>query len=241
MFVPSYHEKSNGIPILSKEEIDEIANRFVEDYQPDVLTNPQPVDIDLFVELYLGRPTDYQYLSHNGIYLGMTVFRDTNKVVIYSPETNKAEYISAKAGTVIIDSRLLEAKKQRRCRFTLGHEAGHCILHSRYFQIKANKTDDSKPMIQCRLDNLMAGIWRRYLQSDHDWMEWQANRFASAVLMPKKAVAIFAQSYNWRSTTNMDRLGMIDNMAICFNVSEQASEYRLKELGYLNNAYLIKL
>ena len=70
--------KNNGVPILSKAEIDAIGERFVQDFQPEVLTNPSPVDIEGFIEFYLGMTPDYQYLSHNGVYLGMTVFNDTN-------------------------------------------------------------------------------------------------------------------------------------------------------------------
>lgn len=108
MYTPSLRVKNNGVPILSKAEIDAIGERFVQDFQPEVLTNPSPVDIEGFIEFYLGMTPDYQYLSHNGVYLGMTVFNDTNKVPVFDPATNRAEYISAKARTVIIDNRLLD-------------------------------------------------------------------------------------------------------------------------------------
>ena len=97
MYTPSLRVKNNGVPILSKAEIDAIGERFVQDFQPEVLTNPSPVDIEGFIEFYLGMTPDYQYLSHNGVYLGMTVFNDTNKVPVFDPATNRAEYISAKA------------------------------------------------------------------------------------------------------------------------------------------------
>lgn len=74
-------------------------------------------------------------VKRNGVYLGMTVFNDTNKVPIYDPATNRAEYISAKARTVIIDNRLLDENQRHRFRFTLGHEGGHDIFHSGYFPI----------------------------------------------------------------------------------------------------------
>ena len=73
MYTPSLRVKNNGVPILSKAEIDAIGERFVQDFQPEVLTNPSPVDIEGFIEFYLGMTPDYQYLSHNGVYLGMTV------------------------------------------------------------------------------------------------------------------------------------------------------------------------
>ena len=65
--------KENGVPILSKTEIDVIGERFVRDFQPEVLESPAPVDIEGFIEFYLGMTPDYQFLSHNGVYLGMTV------------------------------------------------------------------------------------------------------------------------------------------------------------------------
>ena len=133
MYTPSLRVKNNGVPILSKAEIDAIGERFVQDFQPEVLTNPSPVDIEGFIEFYLGMTPDYQYLSHNGVYLGMTVFNDTNKVPVFDPATNRAEYISAKARTVIIDNRLLDESQRHRYRFTLGHEGGHDIFHSGYF------------------------------------------------------------------------------------------------------------
>lgn len=133
MYTPSLRVKNNGVPILSKAEIDAIGERFVQDFQPEVLTNLSPVDIEGFIEFYLGMTPDYQYLSHNGVYLGMTVFNDTNKVPVFDPATNRAEYISAKARTVIIDNRLLDESQRHRYRFTLGHEGGHDIFHSGYF------------------------------------------------------------------------------------------------------------
>lgn len=116
MYTPSLRVKRNGVPILKKTEIDVIGERFVKDFQPDVLTNPSPVDIEGFIEFYLGMTPDFQYLSHNGVYLGMTVFNDTNKVPVYDPATNRAEYISAKARTVIIDNRLLDENQRHRFR-----------------------------------------------------------------------------------------------------------------------------
>ena len=55
MYTPSLRVKNNGVPILSKAEIDAIGERFVQDFQPEVLTNPSPVDIEGFIEFYLGR------------------------------------------------------------------------------------------------------------------------------------------------------------------------------------------
>ena len=97
MYKPHFRVSKSGVPILSKKEINAAAEGFVADFQPSALCHPEPLDIESFMEIYLGMTPDFQYLSHNGIYLGMTVFNDTDKVPVYDPQTNRAEYISSTA------------------------------------------------------------------------------------------------------------------------------------------------
>lgn len=238
MYTPSLQVKSNGVPILKKGEIDVIGERFVQDFQPEVLTNPSPVDIESFIEFYLGMTPDFQYLSHNGVYLGMTVFNDTNKVPIYDPVTNRAEYISAKARTVIIDNRLLDKSQRHRFRFTLGHEGGHDIFHSGYFSYNPNQMslfDDESiaPMIQCRLDSGIANRSNSHQWDDHDWMEWQANRLSAAVLMPKSAVELVVRPFIDKLNKPVFRAILVEKLSDIFDVSLQAATNRLKDLGYI--------
>ena len=77
--------KRSGAPVLSRKEIDIIGENLVSDFNPDAMHTPQEIDIDLFVQDYLGADQDFQYLSHCGVYLGMTVFNDTDKVPVYDP------------------------------------------------------------------------------------------------------------------------------------------------------------
>lgn len=237
MYNPAFRVKKNGVPVVSKKELDNIGERFVRDYQPDVLKTPGPVDIDGFVEHYLGMTPDYQYLSHNGIYLGMTVFNDTNKVPVYDPVAKRAEYISARARTVIIDNRLLEENQQHRYRFTLGHEGSHDILHSGYFAYNPDQLSmfdyPLTPMIQCRMDSPTSRKPDPNLWTDADRMEWQANRLSSAILMPTTAVRIVATRYPQCRTSLQDSFSLIQEVAEVFDVSAEAATYRLKDLGYI--------
>lgn len=238
MYTPSFRVKKSGVPVLSKKEIDTIGERFVRDFQPEVLTDPAPVDIESFIECYLGMTADYQYLSHNGVYLGMTVFNDTNRVIVFDPNTQRAEYIHAKARTVIIDNRLLEEDQHQRYRFTLGHEGGHDILHSGFFSYNPDQLSmfepSYAPMIQCRVDNTVSkrpntGNW-----SDHDWMEWQANALASSILMPETAVRIVAEPYKSKLDKPLTRASLIVQISTVFDVSISAATIRLKDLGYID-------
>ena len=67
------------------------------------------------------------------------MFNDTDKVPVYDPIQNRAEYISARANTIIIDRTLLEENQEHRYRFTMGHEASHAFLHTPYFTYDPNQ------------------------------------------------------------------------------------------------------
>ena len=159
MYRPEIKRKRSGAPVLSRKEIDVIGQNIVGDFMPEALKSPQEIDIDLLAQDYLGMDQDFQYLSHCGVYLGMTVFNDTDKVPVYDPQNNCADYISAKAHTVIIDKTLLEENQEHRYRFTMGHEAGHEFLHKEYFVPCGHKEDglpDIKKLDRQGLDG-MAG------------------------------------------------------------------------------------
>jgi hypothetical protein len=236
MYIPKFRVKKNGVPILNKQEIDDIGEKLVRDFCPKALQNPMEVDIDGFVERYLGMTQDFHYLSHCGVYLGMTVFNDTSKVPVYNPDTNCAEYASAKARTVIIDSSLLEDGQEHRYRFTMGHEGGHDILHSRYFGYDPNQMSffdrSDIPMIQCRMDIQRENRKPVEQWTDKDRMEWQANRLSSATLMPKSMVFQLIASLPTLEKFSRDATYAM-KVSNTFNVSNEAAKYRLLELGII--------
>lgn len=230
MYIPSLSYDTRGVPQLSRKQINKIAERFVEDFQPEVITNPSPINIEEFVECYLGMIPDYQYLSHNGIYLGMTVFNDTDKIPVYDPVKKCAEYISASAHTVIVERTLLEDDKQEhRYRFTLGHEAGHDIFHPRYFKFNLgplallNLKIYVPPMILCRRDFIGGNQKAERNKTEKGWLEWQANSFSASLLMPGKAVDVVM-----KSTMSREAIAVVSKV---FNVLKEAAGYRLAELG----------
>lgn len=231
MIFQSYRTKYNGVPILKKAEIDVIAEKFVLDFNPAVMLTPMEIDIDSFVLNYLGLKQDFQFLSHNGVYLGMMVFNDTDRIPVYVPEANKAEYISARAGTVIIDNSLLEKGQEHRYRYTMGHEAGHNIFHKKYFcqnkDKQSRKGDVCEYMVQCR------AVSFGRMRNDGDWMEWQANYFSAAVLMPRSMVLKLTRSMGHISL-EIKNFMYAREVSKTFNVSFQAAVNRLKCLGIID-------
>ena len=242
MYHPHFRKKNNGVPVLSKIEIDEIAEVFILDYSPEMLDNPQPVNIDLFIEEYLGLTIDYHYLSNDGRFLGMTVFNDTSRIIEYLPEYNCADYCSASAGTIIIDTSLTENIQLNRYRYTGGHESGHWIFHRDYFNYDPDQLTffgKDNPFVQCREHqrSYYSGVTRGW--DDARWMEWQADKFSSCFLMPKTSVKkLLARKQLYRC----NEITLIESISNTFQVSKEAAMYRLVDLGFVkesnNNAQL---
>mgnify|MGYP004640154599 FL=1 len=114
MFKPRFATSHTLVPILSKDAINDIGEKLVEDFCPQAMTTPTEIDVDRFITRYLGLEQDFQYLSHCGVFLGMTVFNDTDRVPVFNPDRWEAKYIPVKAGTVIIDNILLEENQEHR-------------------------------------------------------------------------------------------------------------------------------
>ena len=95
MYEPQFRCRSNGVPILSHEDIESDAEMFIRDFDPDVLNNPKEVNIEEFAEFYLGLTPEYNNLTHCGLILGRMVFNDSNKVPVYDADAKRAEYVSA--------------------------------------------------------------------------------------------------------------------------------------------------
>lgn len=231
----NFSKKKNGVPVLSRIQMDRMAELLLADYRPSAVWKPQTIDIDDFVQNYLGMRQDFQYLSHCGLYLGMTVFYNTDRVVVYNPEARRAEYLSVCAKTILIDSSLLEEGQEHRYRFTMGHEAAHGILHEAFFAAAEGRTNpDAPPVIRCRTSCSAArtrGLW-----SDYDWMEWQADAFSAALLMPRPAVCKAARDVCLKNpylaaNEEIRALEQAGAVSYLFSMSFEAAFRRLKDLG----------
>lgn len=237
MYKPELKYKANGVPVVSNKELDQIGERMVIDFDPTMLLDPHPVDIDRFIEKYLGLHLDYMYLSHCGVYLGTMVFQTTNSLPVYIPEERRAEYAHVDAGTVIIDNSLDSDGQEHRYRFTAGHEGSHGILHPSYFlnSVGSERRDETGIYVRCRAD-FKACRQRGLLlpMSDDERVEQQANRLSAAILMPQNSVKLlFARNpYNRKASWISAAL---KRMSEVFNVSAESAFYRLKDLDLIDD------
>lgn len=96
-----------------------------------------------------------------------------------------------------------------RAGYFLAHELGHCVLH----------TDQLVRLAEMPPNQQKA--FHRGGRSGHksyEDTEWQANAFASALLMPARGIAALAKSYGQVS------VGMVADR---FRVSREAAGYRM--------------
>ncbi|MDE0124877.1 MAG: hypothetical protein OXN97_09915 [Bryobacterales bacterium] len=137
-------------------------------------STPKAIEIELFVEKFLGCQIAYEDLKPD--VLGLAVFDSGGSV----------ELVGA-ARSLFSDGRVGE----RRVRSTLAHEAGHGLLHAQLFSegfgahpLLDGSFDYKRRMIMCRKEDF-ANHSRGY---DGKWWEWQANQAIGGLLLPRGLV-----------------------------------------------------
>ncbi|MBV8714807.1 MAG: ImmA/IrrE family metallo-endopeptidase [Chloroflexi bacterium] len=133
---------------------------------------------------------------------------------------------------VRVAARLSEsARSTNRLRTTLAHELAHVVLHNFIWWFPPDPGvafDPAALSPRCALKARAS-----------DWMEWQANYCAGALLIPAVAIAD-AQAPVWeRSSAGR---ALIRSVQSDFEVSAQAATIRLRQLGRLSDrpAYIVR-
>jgi hypothetical protein len=178
-----------------KWKIEAYATRRLERFYPDRLKEPGATPVEDFLEiqipLYLPVAVDVASLPY-----------PTEAVT--TPDNGLFE------ARVILDPAVYERLMDGdgRARFTAAHEAAHAIFHR-----KEIRSDLPNGMPQ--------GLYRKANIPLYNNPEWQANKFAVALLMPAPMVREAAQT-----------LGLnVRALAKTFKVSEMSMGFRLRELG----------
>ena len=68
----NYPQKSNGLYILSRDNIDDIATRVLTEYMPTVLKHPSPVDIKHLAEEEYGLLIKHEFITCDASVLHQT-------------------------------------------------------------------------------------------------------------------------------------------------------------------------
>lgn len=214
------------VPWLTKKSIAAAAADVITDYEAKIKRCVQP-------------PIPVENIIERGLNLKLG-FSDLRKKLKLN-DVLGATYV--KDRMISVDSSLAENQNEGRLCFTVAHETGHWTLHREYInQACRAGTDDA--FIFCRIKDAKQKI------------EWQADYFASCLLMPKEAVkSAFYRCYGYRPLILYNVKGAFCG-PICFdpcvenwpkiadvvkkaggfsNVSKQAMIIRLQDLGLVKN------
>jgi Zn-dependent peptidase ImmA (M78 family) len=240
--------KKNGLPYLSKNNIEEITALYLSKFNADLLKEPTPIPIEEFLENHLKLDMDYADITNDASILGLIAF-DSGYLNVYDLEHDKQRVIYVEEGTVVIDNSLLQSEKEKRYRFTCGHEGGHWIFHREMFryQKKVDIFNCEEVRTAKHLNTKNENDFKiKRFQTDEEWMEWQADYAAACILMPKKTFIMAAHKI-FKEAGIKDEYVVLDEdydvdlfsqyvnkkMASIFKVSIKAASIRLKELNLI--------
>ena len=113
---------------------------------------------------------------------------------------------------VVIGVNDLHAPKRQR--FTIAHEIGHLVLHK------------GRPLV---LDHVRVNFRDATSSTATNAEEIQANAFAAEILMPREMV--MAEARRLMALASTTDASIVSDLAQVFEVSDQAMEYRLMNLG----------
>lgn len=191
--------------------LESIARKIILQYDPNLLHAPAPIPVDAIMEKVYDLTIVFHHIRNDGRVLGETVFEDA-LIPIYERRNGEGyKLIPVKAGTVIIDSSLLNCKNDGRFYYTCGHELAHWIIDKNYFSELGETAAMTKTARSSELD-------RR--------IERQADRMTSYLLMPKGTIKMAF----YRNRQEKDIVAVLAEQ---FCVSHQAMKIRLTEMNLL--------
>lgn len=152
--------KRSDIPKLSGDDIDEIVVEILKEIQTSFVTNGQQLDLNRVIDFIIN------VLGYEIIFSSESRKDSSDRNVLASVDFGSKQ--------IVIDSKIRE---DSRFGFILAHELGHICLHNKLAisQDSYESFDDYK---------FSFGLGEIRFTNDRQWIEWQANRFASSFLMP---------------------------------------------------------
>lgn len=219
------------IPYLNEYELDTIAQNFLCQYAPDMLTYAMPLrafDVAHRMGLYVGVANLPENL------LGQLCFA-SRTVGIYSKEAQDFIEQEVPRGTILIRAEKDAPNDLTRLYFTTIHECVHWERHRKFIDLCLLMDQDETETLECPSTLTDS----RRLSSDNLRMEWQANNLAARILVPTiTAEKIFRNLLEekqrkhptWRNAVVME--DAIKRLAELYQVSNETAKYRVIQLGY---------
>jgi len=218
----------NNVPVLSKPQIEDIANRFLKAFSPESLNKPKKLNWDDIIESLEERE--------------LVKFDFTKKLSI-----GVLGKIQLETKIIYIDKNLAETPDLSLFNFTISHEVAHFALHT-----KKRIKEDGKPRtsLSDKQEHFFLGGSSKELKSVRDWVEFQANYFAASLIMPtnvfknalKKLQIDMGINRNVgkifldkQPSSKSDYDTIVKTLGETFNASKSSIKIRLYELGLVDD------
>jgi Zn-dependent peptidase ImmA (M78 family) len=206
---------------LSSEKIKTIADGILDDFDPNIRKHFLAINTEEFIA----------YLQNKH---GVTVKHES--IPYDNGRDNDGAFIP-ETKTILIDDNIVGTD---RYIYILAHEAGHFFLHGhlKIDQKKYDSQEDSKYNHKTK---------RHQLLNERNFVEWQASKFASCLVMPDLSVMVKLILHQKKNNINHEGRMFVDHVAenlqmftvtidalrCFFGVSEIVMEYRLADLRIL--------
>lgn len=156
---------ANGIPILGPSEIESVANELLGLYCPSVLKSPRYTPVVEIIDRLCHRTKLKFEMRDLGFFKGSKVLG----------------CVSLKSRILSLDT-LLNGERKMSFRFTAAHEIGHWVLHRQNFRNwKLGETGETGDLVDDEKT-----LHRLSQKTPREWLEYQANVFASCLVLPRK-------------------------------------------------------
>ncbi|WP_350343255.1 transcriptional regulator [Proteinivorax tanatarense] len=220
------------VPYIKKEQLDAVANDFLQRHYPEVLKKPMPLEPKKLAEK-MGLEVILRDITEDLSIFGQIFFHDS-EADFYDPDEHEYISTSVRAQTIFVDPKAYFLRNLGAVNNTIVHECVHWDKHRKAFELE-RLYNSSATKIKCQV----AGGIKNNNKEATDWMEWQANALAPRIQMPlamfkTKAFELIKQ-YKQQSGTTMliDVMEpVIDALATFFCVSRIAAKIRMIDAGY---------
>lgn len=245
-----YRRTKDGGIYLSYSQIESLTEEILIDYNSKILTYPQAVEYDDFLECYLNVNVDYQHIyttDSQGDILGCTLF-SKQWLPVFDREHMRKTFRLYDPIAVVLDCSLTEGKRKVQENITGLHEGGHVWLHGSMFSDTTGqmKIDDAVSGRVCCRKEGMEAIEQQRCSNAEMWREWQATTFAVTLALPKKSLKLSVSDLFRRYgvsgeqlVTDADRGAYELSYHIIptelhnlYNMSKEAIRYRLEKTGF---------
>ena len=241
----NYKQRANGMYILYKEDIEQIATDTLKEFSPQNLDYPSALDTDSFLVDHLGLLLKERYLGILGkeSVLGLTVMCDSADVVTLDNRC-RPTVVEENYGTVVISTALNSVNNKGRKRYTKIHEGAHWLLHKDYYRKLEESSHPGSGVVACR--NVERYIPKQ--RDEKDWIEWQADSLAASILMPRTVFYQYCRELLRhagvpRGYLNEGNYGdklifqeIVPDLMTAFGVSSRAAQIRMVHLGLIRRA-----